>query len=120
MFTEYGGGYGFYEQERAVREAGEKRRSAVLQRAAEPWERVARRVAQAPAGARGGNDFYARKAAKIARTARILREREGLASKISKPWQADPIPVLDFFSVPRSSDFPVEVTDMDPHPCWPA
>ena len=114
-FTEYGGGYGFYERERAVREAGEwaryethQKRAAALERAAERRESLANKVARAPVGTKGGNDFYARKAAKVSRTARILRERE-TSETIAKPWQADPIPVLDFTSVPRSGDFPIEV-----------
>ncbi len=114
-FSEYGGGYGFYEQQRAVREAGEwaryetqQKRAAALDRAAERRDRLASKVARAPAGIKGGNDFYARKAAKVARTARILREREK-SETVAKPWQANPIPVLDFTSVPRSSDFPIEV-----------
>jgi ATPase subunit of ABC transporter with duplicated ATPase domains len=37
--------------------------------------KLARKVETAPKGIRGGKDFYRRKAAKVARTARILREQ---------------------------------------------
>ena len=67
-------------------------------------EALAARVAQAPAGIRGGKDHYARKAAKVARTARILRERVADEHRVEKPWQETTIDGLSFERVARSGD----------------
>ena len=54
------------------------------------------KVAKAPPGVRGGKDHYARKAAKVARTARILRERSTHGPQVRKPWEEHAIPPLLF------------------------
>jgi ATP-binding cassette subfamily F protein 3 len=53
-------------------------------------------MTRAPQGARHSKDFYAAKAARVARTARILRERSRHEPAAKKPWQDDPITALDF------------------------
>ncbi|MGO4879368.1 MAG: ATP-binding cassette domain-containing protein [Bryobacteraceae bacterium] len=104
-------GYAEYRRARAVRdrqawaayEAFERRKSAMAQASARR-EALAARVAQAPAGIRGGKDHYARKAAKVARTARILRERVADEHRVEKPWQETTIDGLSFERVARSGD----------------
>jgi ATPase subunit of ABC transporter with duplicated ATPase domains len=49
------------------------------------------------------NPFYAKKAAKMARTGRILRERAS-ESPVAKPWQEQPIEGLSFEHIARSGD----------------
>jgi ATPase subunit of ABC transporter with duplicated ATPase domains len=58
-------------------------------------------VAAAPEGVRGGKDHNARKAAKVARTARILRERVSDDRRVEKPWIEQPIDGLTFDRVTR-------------------
>jgi ATP-binding cassette subfamily F protein 3 len=53
---------------------------------------------------RTSRDFYARKAAKVARTARILLERKTMAETAPKPWEEAPTPELDFSAVARTGD----------------
>jgi len=84
-------------------EAFERRKSA-LDRAAHRRQQLSARVAAAPEGERGGNDHYARKAAKVARTARILRERVSDERRVEKPWKEQPIEGLTFDRVARSGD----------------
>ena len=109
--TVFEGGYLEYRKAKELRDrqaweaydAFERRRAAV-ERAAERREQLARDVAIAPEGARGSKDFYRRKAAKVARTARILRERVSEERHVSKPWEERPIDGLSFERVPRSGD----------------
>jgi ATP-binding cassette subfamily F protein 3 len=56
---------------------------------------------------RGGEDHYARKAAKVARTARILRARASEERRVEKPWEEQPIDGLTFDQVVRSGDVAV-------------
>ncbi len=97
------GNYEFYVEQRALREkqewarfAAEERRVVAARQAAERRMSLSRQVSKAPAGVRSGHDFYQHKAAKLARTARILRERVDREPRASKPWQETPIPQLDF------------------------
>jgi ATP-binding cassette subfamily F protein 3 len=53
---------------------------------------------------RDGKDHYARKAAKVARTARILRARASDEQRVEKPWEEQPIEGLTFDRVARSGD----------------
>ena len=106
----YEGNYEFYVAQRAMRESqawerfsAHERRAAAARRAAERRAALACRVAKAPRGVRAGQDFYARKAAKVARTARILRERAIPLAPAEKPWREAPIPPLDFPDVARRS-----------------
>jgi len=81
-----------------------ERRKAALDRAARRRDQLSVRVAAAPKGVRGGNDHYARKAAKVARTARILRARASDEQRVEKPWEEQPIEGLTFDRVTRSGD----------------
>ena len=67
------------------------------------------KVATAPPGARHSKDFYARKASKVARTGRLLRERSHQEAAVEKPWEEQPIPRLDFGNVRRSGDIALSV-----------
>ncbi len=78
----------------------QQRRFSSFAQAAQRRNRLARQVSQAPEGFKHGNDFYARKAAKVARTARLLKERVELERKIEKPWEESGVPPLDFSHVP--------------------
>ncbi|MBL8213728.1 MAG: ABC-F family ATP-binding cassette domain-containing protein [Bryobacterales bacterium] len=105
------GGYDFYRNARqlADRQAweayeGYERRRTAMQAASQRRSQLAAQVATAPAGTKGDNDFYARKSAKVARTARLLRERVDRGPVVEKPWEEQPIPKLDFGSVRRSGD----------------
>ncbi len=116
VFCEYGGGYAFYEREREARRVADRaafetqqRRFAALQRAAEKRARRARQVEKAPAGIQAGKDHYGRKAGKMLRAARLLRERVVREPPAAKPWVEEPIPALDFSSIAPSGAFPVAV-----------
>jgi ATPase subunit of ABC transporter with duplicated ATPase domains len=105
------GGYRDYQERRALLERqaweeyeGAQRRKAAFERASERRAALARRVATPPPGEKGDNDFYARKAATVARTARILKERAFAADEVRKPWAESAIPDLDFSAVRRSGD----------------
>jgi ATPase subunit of ABC transporter with duplicated ATPase domains len=74
------------------------------EQAADRRARLAARVAKAPTGIRGGKDHYARKAAKVARTARILRERSTHGPQVWKPWEEQAIPPLLFDQIERGTD----------------
>jgi ATP-binding cassette subfamily F protein 3 len=112
----YEGNYDFYAAQRALRESQawerftvRERRAAAAHRAAERRAALARRVAKAPRGIRASRDFYAHKAAKVARTGRILRERAVRQPAVEKPWLEDPIPSLDFPNVTRKSGIALRV-----------
>jgi ATPase subunit of ABC transporter with duplicated ATPase domains len=87
-----------------------QRRAAVAERAALKRSRLASKVAATPADVRSGHDFYLAKAARVARTARILRERAAQAETVAKPWEQQPIAALTFPNLPRSGD-PVATLD---------
>ncbi|HEV8037863.1 MAG TPA: ABC-F family ATP-binding cassette domain-containing protein [Bryobacteraceae bacterium] len=84
-------------------EASERRKEA-LNQAAHRRQQLSARVAATPHGVRGGKDHYARKAAKVARTARILKERVSEELRVEKPWEEQPMEGLTFDSVSRSGD----------------
>jgi ATP-binding cassette, subfamily F, member 3 len=85
-----------------------ERRSAAMEQAAGRREQLARRVAAMPEdGAGGSKPFYGRKAGKVARTGRILRERVNDEKRVDKPWQEQPIDGLTFERVVRSGDIVV-------------
>ena len=107
----YPGSYERFREQRALaeRQAWEKyeaqqRRDAAARRAAEQRMRTACKVARPPAGVRHGHDFYQAKAARLQRTARILRERSTHEPRAVKPFVETAIPVLDFGDVRRSGD----------------
>ena len=110
------GGYDEYRErgtllERQEWEAyeGYERRKAAAELAAERRSRLAVKVATPPPGARNGHDFYGRKAAKVARTSRLLRERVERGPAVQKPWEEQPIPTLEFANVRRSGDIALSV-----------
>lgn len=92
-----------------------ERQAAAERAAAEKRLALARKVAKAPAGqrdSRGGTPFYARKAAKVQRTARMLRERVSQLEPVEKPWEEQSIPALDFSGVARGDEIAVRVEGM--------
>ena len=108
-FAVYEGNYQFHLDQRALRERqaceryeAQQRRSEAAGQAARQRMALANRVARTPRGIRSGHDFYRSKAAKVARTARILRERVGRDPIARKPWREDPIPALHFENVAAS------------------
>jgi len=108
------GGYDNWRAARALRdrqawaeyEAAQRRKTAA-ENAAAKRAQLARKVATPPPGVRQSQDFYARKAAKVDRTARILRERSLIEAEVSKPWEEQSIPELAFDNVTRAGDFPL-------------
>ncbi len=116
VFTVFEGNYESYREQRALRERqawerfeARQRRLAAARQASERRMKLARKVAAAPLGVRPNKDFYGRKAAKVARTARILRQRSEREPVAEKPFQETPIPKLDFSNVPRASDVVLRV-----------
>ncbi len=117
--TLFEGGYDAYRAQRALaeRQAWEnyeafERRRAAAEQAAQRRSRLAVQVATAPPGLRSSGDFYRRKAAKVARTGRLLRERAEHGPKIAKPWEEQPMPVLEFAQVRRSGNVALAVTNL--------
>lgn len=117
--TVFEGGYDAYRTRRALveRQSWEnyeafERRKAAAEQAAERRSRLATQVATAPRGERSSHDFYRRKAAKVARTSRLLRERVHREPEVIKPWEEQPIPVLEFAGVRRSGDIALSVTNL--------
>jgi ATP-binding cassette subfamily F protein 3 len=117
--TLFEGSYDEYRARRALAERqawenyeGYERRKAAAEQAAQRRSRLAVQVATAPAGVRTSRDFYARKAAKVARTARLLRERVDHGPAVRKPWEEQPIPALEFAGVRRSGDLALSVMNL--------
>jgi ATPase subunit of ABC transporter with duplicated ATPase domains len=112
----YEGNYEFYLEQRELRERqaweqyeAQQRRSEAADYSARRRLGLANKVARTPRGIRSGHDFYRSKASKVARTARILRERVRREPIARKPWQEDPIPTLHFANVVASSDVALRV-----------
>lgn len=121
MLTMYEGGYDYYREQRALmqRQAWEayeaqQRRAKAAREAAERRDRLAQQVGTMPKGL--GNQvakpFYRAKAARIARTARLLRERPLREAEAVKPRVDSPIPTLDFLAVPRAGEIVLQVRDL--------
>ena len=90
-----------------------ERRRAAFEQAAERRVKLASRVAATPEGGTGvRNPFYARKAAKVARTGRILRERVSDENRVEKPWEEPTIDGLSFEGVGRSGDIVLSVHEL--------
>jgi ATP-binding cassette subfamily F protein 3 len=90
-----------------------ERRRAAVEQAAERREQLAKRVAATIEGSAGvRNPFYARKAANVARTGRILRERIREEVRVEKPWEEQPIDGLTFEGVVRSGDIVLSVHEL--------
>ena len=105
------GSYEFYREQRALAERqaweryeAQQRREAAWTRASEQRMQTARKVARTPVGVRHSKDFYQAKAARVQRTARIIRERSLSGPRAVKPYVEATIPVLDFADVRRSGD----------------
>jgi ATPase subunit of ABC transporter with duplicated ATPase domains len=118
-FQAFGGGYELYQQQRSEQLAREwegyesqQKQIAAWERAAAKRDTLAAKVAAAPPGAKLSHDFYRRKAAKVARTGRILREREMMLEPVDKPWEEAAIPQLDFRNTPRAGGVPVAVEQL--------
>jgi ATPase subunit of ABC transporter with duplicated ATPase domains len=112
----YAGNYDFMLAERGSNEDrawseydAQQRRVAAAQAAAEKRDRLSSKVAKTPSGVRHSKDFYGRKAAKVARTGRLLRERDKIEPTIAKPWEEQRIPELDFTHVPYCSTLALNV-----------
>ncbi len=111
------GGYEEYRRARGLldRQAWDayhsfERRKAAVEQAAERRQNLAKKVASTPEGSAGvRNPFYAAKSARVARTARILKERVGEESKVEKPWEEQAIDGLTFEGVERSGDVVLSV-----------
>lgn len=108
---EFAGNYDEYRRQRALIERQEwagydaqQSRIAAAERAAEHRDRVAAKTAKAPPGARHSHDFYRAKAARVARTGRLLRERVVHEGELAKPWEEQSISKLDFSRVPVSGE----------------
>ena len=117
--TAFAGSYGFYREQRALAERqaweryeAQQRRETAARRAAEQRMRTASKVARPPAGVRHGHDFYQAKAARLQRTARILRERQMREPRAVKPFVETAIPVLDFADVRRSGDTVLRIEEL--------
>lgn len=92
-----------------------ERQAAAERAAAEKRMALARKMVKAPEGqrdARGCAPHYAKKAAKVARTARIIRERQSMLEAVEKPWEEQGIPELDFSAVERGDEIAVRVEGM--------
>ncbi len=115
-FAVYEGNYQFYLGQRELRERqvwqqfeAQQRRSEAADYSARRRLSLANKVARAPRGIRSGHDFYRSKAAKVARTGRILRKRVLREPVAMKPWQEDPIPALRFENVSVSTGVALRV-----------
>jgi ATPase subunit of ABC transporter with duplicated ATPase domains len=84
---------------------GYERRKTALESAARKRDQLSAKVARAPDGIKSSQDFYARKAAKVARTGRLLRERVLDAGvRVEKPWEEQDIGNLTFDNIRRAGD----------------
>ena len=83
---------------------GFERRKTALEAAARKRDKLSAKVARPPAGVGNDNDFYARKAATVARTARLLRERvSSTGAIVAKPWAEQGIGNLTFDNIRPSA-----------------
>ena len=117
--TVFEGGYAFYREQRRLLEeraweryGQQQRRASAIARAAAARAKTASRIVRTPAGVRHGKDFYEGKAARVLRTARILRERSVRESTVEKPRQDPDIPTLDFVSIRRSGGPVISVSGL--------
>ena len=89
---------------------GYERRKAAMEVAARKRDQLSAKVGRAPAGVRSSRDFYARKAAKVARTGRLLRERvTEVGAIVAKPWEEQSISTLTFDNIRRAGDVVLQV-----------
>jgi ATP-binding cassette subfamily F protein 3 len=103
--TTYSGNYDWYRQQRAMEEQQEwdryhaqQRRTKAAEQAAEARLRTARSTAVAPLGQREryGKEHFARKSAKVQKTAKVILARSEREPKAHKPIIEEGIPTLAF------------------------
>ncbi len=93
---------------------GFRRRKTAIESAARKRDRLSAKVAQAPPGAKQSHDFYRAKAARVARTARLLRERVADAGQqVEKPWEEQGIGDLTFDNIRRAGDVVLTVEGLE-------
>jgi ATPase subunit of ABC transporter with duplicated ATPase domains len=90
----------------------EQRQFAALEKASRERDTLSTKVAHTPPGGAISRAFYGHKAAKIARTARLLRERLPREARHAKPWEEQPIPKLDFQNYTSPSDPPIDLQNL--------
>ena len=90
----------------------EQRQLAAFERAAQRRDSIVTRLTDTPPGGGAAKAFYGHKAAKVARTARMLRERLPQESQVAKPWEEQPIPTLDFRNCTRPGDPPIDIQNL--------
>ncbi len=90
----------------------EQRQLAAFERAAQRRDQLAAKVADMPPGGAVSRAFYNAKSAKVARTARLLRERLPHESQVAKPWEDQPIPTFDFRNFTRPGDPPIDIQNL--------
>jgi ATPase subunit of ABC transporter with duplicated ATPase domains len=93
--------------------AGYQRRKAAMELAARKRDQLSVKVARAPAGVKSSQDFYARKAKKVARTGRLLRERvTDPGAVVHKPWEEQSIGTLTFDNIRRAGDIVLQIESL--------
>jgi ATPase subunit of ABC transporter with duplicated ATPase domains len=98
---------------------GYQRRKTAMESAARKRDQLSANVARAPDGVRSSRDFYARKAAKVARTGRLLRERvTDRGAQVAKPWEEQGIGNLTFDNIRRAGDFVLHVEGLSMRPLF--
>ena len=117
-FREFSGGYLHYQSQSELHEHQswsayhqEQRQLAAFERAAQRRDSLAAKVAVRPSDS-CDNPFYKAKSAKVARTARLLRERLPQEAQIHKPWEEQPIPTLSFLNFARPADPPIDLQNL--------
>jgi ATPase subunit of ABC transporter with duplicated ATPase domains len=118
QFREYNGGYAQYQSQAQLLERQSwaayhhsQRQLAAFERAAQRRDSLAAKVAVRPPDSRD-NPFYKAKSAKVARTARLLRERIPQLAQVQKPWEDQPISTLDFLHFTRPADPPIDLQNL--------
>jgi ATPase subunit of ABC transporter with duplicated ATPase domains len=117
LLTVHEGGYDFYRGAKALAERqawsayeGQQRRHEAASRAADKRTALARGVSKAPDNpGLGDKAFYKAKAAKIEKTAKMLKARAEREPEAPKPVLDDAIPVFDWDFVRRSGELPLAV-----------
>ena len=90
----------------------EQRQLVAFERAAQRRDSIVARLTDTPPGGGAAKAFYGHKAAKVARTARMLRERLAPEKQTAKPWEEQPIPTLDFQNFARPGDPPITIENL--------
>jgi ATPase subunit of ABC transporter with duplicated ATPase domains len=92
---------------------GHARRKLAIESAARKRARLSAKVAKAPPGEKK-SPFYLAKSAKVARTARILRERVNEpGAQVEKPWEEQGIGDVTFDNIRRAGDVVLTVEGLE-------